>query len=372
MTEWVLHTLIPTHKQHFLGIITLNRPNALNAQSTSMITQIQTILSEWENDERIAMVILRGAGEKAFCAGGDVRALYAYLQETPPADGELNFNQDVLRFFQAEYSFTRRLSRYPKPIMTWATGIVMGGGLGVTYATSHRVVTETSRLAMPEVHIGLHPDAGGSWFLHRMPAGMGLFMGLTASHIKAGDALLGDLADYGIRSNEYNDVLNTLKNTHWSNQAHLNHGILSHVLSQFHHANLQETSVALPHLPWIQSAMHAGDLAQIGNAIMSCQTDDPWLQTAQNNFISSSPISRAITHAMSVKMRGQSISQCLETELIVSMNCCARHDFSEGVRTLLIEKSNNPTWQYMAEQISETQLASYFVRPSASHNYHCG
>ncbi len=371
MAEFIEVTLLPTNNNHQIGIISLNRPKALNAQNTEMIQEVSQQLNQWENNPTISMVILRGSGEKAFCAGGDIRALHHYLEESK-GEQELNFNQDILKFFQSEYSFTRRLNLYPKPIMTWANGIVMGGGLGVTYATSHRVVTETSRLAMPEVHIGLHPDAGGSWFLHRMPAKLGLFIGLTASHIKAGDALLGDLADYGIHSSEYPDLLIALQNANWTKVETQNHHILSHILSKFHHNNLHQTSVALPHLHWIQSAMNAGSLEQIGNAIMNLKTDNEWLQTAQSNFISSCPASRAITHEMSLRMFGASLSKCLETELIVSMNCCARHDFSEGVRALLVDKDNRPQWAHMASHLTPTEIDAYFKKPSISSNYYCG
>lgn len=371
MQELVLSTLLPTTNNQYIGQITLNHPKALNAQNIHMIEVISALLIDWQNDPSIAMVILRGAGEKAFCAGGDVRALRSLLESSYQDAQTLNYNADVQHFFQSEYRFTRQISTYPKPIMVWATGIVMGGGLGIAYAASHRIVTETSRLAMPEVHIGLHPDAGGSYFLNRMPARLGLFLGLTASHIKAGDALLGDLADYGIHSSLLPDILTSLQNTHWSKTPRANHDILSAILAKFHQVDMLHNSVAAPHLNWIQATMNLGSLAAIGNAIMNLETNNAWLSQAQENFISSSPSSRAITFEMARRLRGASVSTCLETELIVSMNCCARADFKEGVRALLVDKDNQPRWQHMAEHITEDDIDAYFVKPCVEVDYSC-
>src|SRR5690606_15192614 len=179
-----------------IGIATLNVPRALNALSLEMIDLLKMQLDDWQQDARIAAVWLDAEGDKAFCAGGDVVRLYQSMVDTPT--GERNHYAEA--FFGREYQLDYLLHTYGKPVICWGHGIVMGGGLGLMSGCSHRVVTEKSRIAMPEITIGLHPDVGGSWFLSRMPGRTGLFLGLTGANINAADALYIGLADRAIGS----------------------------------------------------------------------------------------------------------------------------------------------------------------------------
>ena len=207
-----------------IGLITLNAPKSLNALNFNMIKLLTPQLKAWANDDAIAMVILKGAGEKAFCAGGDVVSLHHAMAQGEPTSL-------VEEFFTQEYKLDYLIHTYVKPILVWGNGIVMGGGLGLMAGASHRVVTETSRIAMPEQTIGLYPDVGGSYFLHKMPKSVGLFLGLTSASINCDDACFVSLADHFIDSGKYNDMLNTILATSWSKSASENHTVLTNLLN---------------------------------------------------------------------------------------------------------------------------------------------
>ena len=176
------------------GIATLNAPQTLNGLSLEMVDLLAARLDEWARDPGVALVVLQGAGEKAFCAGGDLHGLYRSMGENQGKSGWSNAY--ARRFFEHEYRLDYRIHTYPKPVLCWGHGIVMGGGIGLMMGASHRVVSETSRLAMPEVSIGLFPDVGGSWLLNRMPGRIGLFLALTGAHMNTADAFFAGLADF--------------------------------------------------------------------------------------------------------------------------------------------------------------------------------
>ncbi|RZL89786.1 MAG: enoyl-CoA hydratase/isomerase family protein, partial [Variovorax sp.] len=186
----VLFKTIPTAGGRHFGVATLNAPASLNALSVDMVRLLTPRLREWAADDDIVGVVLDAAGEKAFCAGGDLRALYQTL-----LDCKDRRNAYAERFFGEEYELDHLIHTYPKPFLGWGHGIVMGGGVGLLAGASHRVVTEGSRVAMPEVAIGLYPDVGGSWFLRRMPGRTGLFLAFTAAPLNAADAIFCGLAD---------------------------------------------------------------------------------------------------------------------------------------------------------------------------------
>ena len=150
---------------HLIGIMTLNTPKSLNALSVEMCQLLSQQLEQWESDDQVVALVLKGAGDKAFCAGGDIRKLYDSMSETAPLP-----NPYATEFFGSEYNLYRQMHFYPKPLILWGDGIIMGGGMGLMAGCSHRLVTERTRFAMPEITIGLFPDASGSWFLQRMPA----------------------------------------------------------------------------------------------------------------------------------------------------------------------------------------------------------
>src|SRR5690606_2136695 len=196
-----------------IGIATLDAEKSLNALSLPMIEALDHLLRAWADDPEIVCVLLRGAGSKAFCAGGDVRRLAEACLEHPGEVPPL-----AARFFADEYRLDHRIHTFPKPLICWAHGYVMGGGMGLMQGATIRVVTPSSRLAMPEINIGLYPDVGGSWFLARLPGKLGLFLGLTASQINPRDALDLDLADRFLLEDQQEELLARLTQLNWQAQ----------------------------------------------------------------------------------------------------------------------------------------------------------
>ena len=173
-------------KRGAAAVITLNRPKALNALTLDMVRLIHPKLTEWASDDSVRCVIVEGAGEKAFCAGGDIRALHDWGRSGDPS---------ALAFWREEYRLNTFIKRYPKPYVALMDGINMGGGVGLSVHGSHRVATERLTFAMPETGIGLFPDVGGTWFLPRAPGETGLYLALTGARLKAADAIYAGIAD---------------------------------------------------------------------------------------------------------------------------------------------------------------------------------
>ena len=196
-----------------IGIASLDAEQSLNALSLPMILALGDRLDAWAKDPNIVCVLLRGKGPKAFCAGGEVRSLALACREQPGVVPAL-----AAQFFAAEYRLDYRLHTYPKPLICWGHGYVLGGGMGLLQSASVRIVTPSSRLAMPEISIGLYPDVGASWFLSRLPGKLGLFLGLTGAHINGRDALDLGLADRFLRDDQQDELLGGLLQLNWQEQ----------------------------------------------------------------------------------------------------------------------------------------------------------
>ena len=323
-----------------IGLITLNAPKSLNALNFNMIKLLTPQLKAWSNDDAIAMVILKGAGEKAFCAGGDVVSLHHAMAQGEPTSL-------VEEFFTQEYKLDYLIHTYVKPILVWGNGIVMGGGLGLMAGASHRVVTETSRIAMPEQTIGLYPDVGGSYFLHKMPKSVGLFLGLTSASINCDDACFVSLADHFIDSGKYNDMLNTILATSWSKSASENHTVLTNLLNEL---NAQSDDMPIgnvsANLKTIQTLGSFGSLQEQVDYLLNLNTDDKWLQRAQKSLKHGCPLSCALVSEQLKASEGKTLLDCFKMELGMSVRAGEVGEFQEGVRALLIDKDGAPNWQY--------------------------
>lgn len=199
------------------GIATLNSPQTLNGLSLEMVELLAARLDAWARDPGVALVVLQGAGEKAFCAGGDLHGLYRSMTEN--AGKGPWANAYARRFFELEYRLDYRIHTYPKPVLCWGHGIVMGGGIGLMMGASHRVVSEASRMAMPEVSIGLFPDVGGSWLLNRMPGRIGMFLALTGAQLNTADAFFAGMADFRLDHADWPKLLESLQDQPWAGQA---------------------------------------------------------------------------------------------------------------------------------------------------------
>ena len=327
-----------------IGIATLNAPRALNGFSLPMAHLLHERLSAWATDDGIALVVLQGAGEKAFCAGGDLHSLYQSMRAYRDAGADdVRDNHYASEFFDVEYRVDYAIHTYAKPILCWGHGIVMGGGIGLMSGASHRVVSERSKLAFPEIAVGLFPDVGGSWLLPRVPGKAGLFLALTGAPLNAGDAIYAGMADIHIAEAQRADVLNALADVHWSADAKRNHEQLSTLLQQ--HASDAATGPLLRNAALIDTLCEGGDVPAVVNAIATLQTEDPWLQTAQATLAAGAPGSARLAWELQKRTAGASLADVYRLEYIAALHCAAHGDFAEGIRALLIDKDRTPHWQ---------------------------
>ncbi|WP_350557614.1 enoyl-CoA hydratase/isomerase family protein [Psychrobacter sp. CAL346-MNA-CIBAN-0220] len=360
---------------HIIGIMTLNTPKSLNALSVEMCQLLSHQLEQWQADDKVVAILLKGAGDKAFCAGGDIRKLYDSMSETAPLP-----NPYATEFFSHEYKLYRQMHFYPKPLILWGDGIIMGGGMGLMAGCSHRLVTERTRFAMPEITIGLFPDASGSWFLQRMPAKTGLFLGLTGAHCNGNDALLASLAEYAVASHDYDAIMQRLIQSNWQSVTDITHAdnahsIASRALASHPVAKLPASKLATYWHP-IQQLMNSGGLADIDallrddEALKQLDTDfaeDSWIQKAVATYRHGCPVTAALTYGLYHKVADLSLEQTLYLETNVAVHCAANPDFKEGVRALLIDKDRSPQWsRSLADCLTaegREYIAQHFVNP---------
>jgi len=341
MTEAVvLFDSLPTANGKRFGVATLNAPASLNSLSVDMVRLLTPKLREWAADAEVAGVLLQAAGEKAFCAGGDLRQLYQTLRDCGP-----HRNEYAERFFGEEYELDDLIHNFPKPFLCWGHGIVMGGGVGLMVGASHRVVTEGSRVAMPEVNIGLYPDVGGSWFLRRAPGRVGLFLAFTAAQINGSDAIFAGLADVLVPHAHKAQVLEAIGATAWRGDAAADRATLSRILAAAAQGVQRPASKLREHHDTIEALMAGDDLLDIAKRMRSLQSDDAWLQGGAKTFAKGAPSSIALTWALWQRVPRMSLAEVFRLEYRASLGACAHHDFAEGIRAVLVDKDRSPKWQ---------------------------
>lgn len=326
-----------------IGIATLNAPRTLNGISLPMAHLLLKQLNAWADDDGIAMVVLQGAGEKAFCAGGDLHSLYQSMRAYRDAgQNDIRRNDYAAEFFDVEYRVDYLIHTYAKPILCWGHGIVMGGGIGLMSGASHRVVSERSKLAFPEITVGLFPDVGGSWLLPRVPGNGGLFLALTGALLNPGDAIYAGLADVHVTEERRSAVFDALLQVAWSTDAARNHERLSQLLLSF--ASDAATGPLLANATQVDALCAGDDLAAIVERISTLQTDDAWLQAAQKTLAAGAPGSARLAFELQRRSAGQDLASVYRLEYITALHCAAHGDFAEGIRALLIDKDRNPSW----------------------------
>ncbi|WP_114240725.1 enoyl-CoA hydratase/isomerase family protein [Dyella sp. C9] len=326
-----------------IGVATLNAARTLNGLSLEMARLLDNQLHAWAEDKAIAVVVLQGAGEKAFCAGGDLHGLYrSMLEYRAGGRHDIRDNAYASNFFAVEYRLDYRIHTYPKPVLCWGHGIVMGGGIGLMAGASHRVVTERSRLAFPEITIGLYPDVGGSWLLHRVPALGGLFLALTGAPLNAGDAMYAGMADVHIEERHRQDVFAALAQANWSDHGDANGTLLTELLQG--HASPAKPGPLQAHRELIGKLCSQDGLAAIVQAIAGITQDDPWLITARDTLAAGSLGSARLAYELQQRAASLSLAEVFCLEYIVSLHCAAHGDFAEGIRALLIDKDRQPRW----------------------------
>ncbi|MBS0430163.1 MAG: enoyl-CoA hydratase/isomerase family protein [Proteobacteria bacterium] len=341
MTESVvLFDSLPTANRKRFGVATLNSPASLNSLSVDMVRLLTPRLREWAADPQVVGVLLQAAGEKAFCAGGDLRQLYQTLRDCGPER-----NAYAERFFGEEYELDHLIHTFPKPFLCWGHGIVMGGGVGLMAGASHRVVTEGSRVAMPEINIGLYPDVGGSWFLRRAPGRTGLFLAFTAAQVNGSDAIFAGLADVLVPHARKAQVLEAIGATAWSGDGRADRALLSRTLAAAAEGAERPASKLREHYDTIESLMAGEDLLDIADRLRAVQSGDAWLQGAAKAFAKGAPSSIALTWELWQRVPRMSLAEVFRLEYWASLGFCAHHDFAEGIRAVLVDKDRNPKWQ---------------------------
>ncbi|MGF1719001.1 enoyl-CoA hydratase/isomerase family protein [Vibrio kyushuensis] len=348
---------------HQIAIVTLDNPSSLNALTFDMLSQLHDLLLLWRDDPSIACVLLEGEGSKAFCAGGDVRAMHDVMSNETKALAQ----EFCTSYFTLEYQCDFLIHTYPKPVIGWGEGIVMGGGMGLFMGASHKVVTPNSRLAMPEVTIGLYPDVGGTWFLNRLDEGGGLFLGLTGVMVNASDAVDIRLADCMLLAESRTRLIETLQIQYWPKQ-HLSdvvdetleesHNIVCDVLSLLSEhaaADIEEQSPAKQLMPFyakIKAACQVGDVTDICEKISQIdieghtEQEAKWMARAQQSLRSGSPITAHLCYRQIMQYHALSLADCFRLELGLSVSCALLGEFQEGVRARLIDKDGEPRWLY--------------------------
>mgnify|MGYP000851781327 FL=1 len=345
--------MITTHEQKTqnnfsIGWITLNLPKTLNALTLDMVTAAQAQLREWADRPDIACVVLQGEG-RAFCAGGDVRRM---------REGILANDDYCERFFEHEYRLDHALHKYPKPVLAWGHGVVMGGGLGLLMGASHRVVTGSTRLAMPEISIGLYPDVGASFFLNQLPQGLGLFLGITGCEWNGADALALGMADYLLDDNSQHTLPDLLAVQNWTTNAIGNHDVLSHTLKQQPSAKIAPQ--LMPYADLIANACH-GTLQQVATALSTLRIDEAWFERALSNLTHGCPVTAHIVAEQLKRAQGLSLEDVFRMEWIVSIQCTRHPDFPEGVRAQLVDKDKQPRWVYSSiAAVPQTYVENHF------------
>ncbi|MCX7553825.1 enoyl-CoA hydratase/isomerase family protein [Marinicella sp. S1101] len=338
-----------------LGKIVMDKPKALNALSTDMIEAMQATLDKWAENDAVKVVWIEGAGDKAFCAGGDVVMLYHSMKET--AAGKIP--QKAHEFFTKEYHLDQTIHEYPKPVIVYADGIVMGGGLGVAVGGSHRIVTERSMIAMPEVTIGLYPDVGASWFFNRMPGKCAEFLGMTGARMNAADALFTKLADFAVATDDLADMQLAILESDGSHDG-ITQAIQASQMEQRVHESQLWVNYEL-----INELMAPTDLVDVVQQFKDLETEDKWLGFAAKALIGGCPMTLHLVREQITRAKHMSLKEVFAMELIMSTHCVMHPDLAEGIRALLIDKDGQPQWSATSvDEISTEQVQVFFQQPN--------
>ncbi|MDQ0214369.1 enoyl-CoA hydratase/carnithine racemase [Oikeobacillus pervagus] len=346
MTNEVLFSV----NENGVASITLNRPKALNSLSYTMVKEIGQKLDEWKTDSKVRIVMIRGAGDKGLCAGGDIKALY----EAKSSEAAL---QKAEMFFGEEYKVDRKMYAFPKPIIACLEGIVMGGGVGLTFGASHRIVTERTKWAMPEMNIGFFPDVGAGYFLSKAPGYIGRYLALSASIIGPADVLYIKAADLYMSSDALERFIQKVKNLDW-HQADLPTS-LDHLVTEY--ASLPENESELSLLQTEIDKHFA--YTTMEEIVDSLAGESEFAMRTKETLLSKSPVSLKVTLKQQVDAKHKDLSECFEMDLILAKRFMRHEDFFEGVRSVLIDRDQSPQYKYKKLSDVSDEFAQKFFIP---------
>ena len=344
------------------GLIVLDKPTALNALNVKMVEGITHQLQAWQQHKDVTHVVLTGAGERAFCAGGDIRDLYDTGEKTPTAAP----SPQAQHFFAREYQLDHRIHSYPKPVIALMNGITMGGGAGLAMHAHIRIAGAGAVFAMPENTLGFFPDVGATRFLNQCPGGVGLWLGLTGTALKGAELVSAGLAELAVPHNALNDILQVLQQPSAK-------GLAAHGLQQL----LAPYTVSASDL----SLRHAIDavfeqpsnLAQVFAALKGISQGDnmpqaehaAWANSMLNAMQRACPTSLAVCFQQLRQGKQLSVQAALKREFRMTMHALSRPDFYQGVKRAIIDRAHQPVWQPASLQDVTQPAVDAFFQPPA-------
>ena len=328
------------------GVVTLNRPKALNAVTHAMVRALRAQLDAWADDPAITRVVVTANGERAFSAGGDIRALTDL--------GKAGRHDEALQFWRDEYALNVRIKNYRKPYVALIDGIVMGGGVGVSVHGSHRVAGDRFAFAMPEVGIGFFPDVGATWFLPRMPGELGTYCGLTGERFGIGDALAVGIATHRVPSAQFAALLDGLSGTVSVD------AVLAAFAEPAENGPIMRCKAAIDRL--FRGNSVEDILGALDREAAFGQGGADWAGKTANAIRGKSPLSLKLALAQVRRGAALDFEACMRTEFRIVSRVIHGHDFYEGVRAVIIDKDNAPRWQPASlAEVSEADVARYFA-----------
>ncbi|MBB5914896.1 enoyl-CoA hydratase [Nocardia transvalensis] len=330
-------------KRDGLGLITLNRPKAINALNHPMALAVLAALRQWAEDDEVRAVVVTGAGERGLCAGGDIVAIY---EDAKDSDGGAGSPSG--KFWRDEYILNAYIGRYPKPYVVVMDGIVMGGGVGLSGHGSHRIVTERSKVGMPETGIGFVPDVGGTHLLSRTPGEIGTHVALTAARMGVGDAIAAGFADYYVPSDRIPSLLEALRTAE-----------PEVAIAKF--AQAAPPSELVAQRQWIDACYSADTVEEIVSRLRAHPSAAA--NAAASDVMAKSPVALKVTLRSLRNARTlATLEETLNEEYRVSVAALSSHDLVEGIRAQVVDKDRDPQWQPATlDDVTAEQVDSYFT-----------
>lgn len=329
-----------------IGIITLNRPQVLNSLNQNMILAMTAKLKEWQNADNIKGVIIRAAGERAFCAGGDLRFTYERYKNNDPL---------LSTFFRDEYQLNRLIHHYPKPYIALLDGITMGGGVGVSIHGSHRVATDHLLFAMPETGIGFFPDVGGTYFLPRLSGKMGFYLGLAGAKLGSDDCLVMNIATHKISHDALPDVIEALAQEAFGSDAKAK---VSKIIERF--CITTNRFSFSKHQDEIDNCFSKHSIEDILHALQ--HSSNELCRDTVNILKRKSPTSLKVSLRAMQQGEHLNFDECMQQEYRIACHFMRTHDFFEGIRAIIIDKDQSPRWSPASiATVSEYEVEQYFA-----------
>jgi enoyl-CoA hydratase len=313
--------LVRTERRGRVGILTLDRPQVINALNHDMVLALADALLRWAEDDSVETVVIRGSGERGLCAGGDIVAIHR---------GAVTGGTSAEAFWRDEYALNALIARYPKPYVALMDGFVLGGGVGVSAHGSHRIVTERSKVGMPETRIGFIPDVGGTWLLSRGSGELGTYLALTGAHVGAADAIAAGLADHVVPSASLSRLVDLLAERDVASA-------LSEIVEP-------TPGSVLANQRWIDEVFSADDVTSILAALRARPEPDAAVTAA--DLLRNSPTALEVTLRAIRRARHMArLEDALALELRIGLHLLHEHDFAEGIRAQVVDKDRRPRWK---------------------------